>query len=35
MEKWLENLKTYWLNKDIDKIIYLFYKTTIYQEHHL
>ena len=32
IEKWLIELKTYWLNKDIDKVISLFNKTTTYQE---
>jgi hypothetical protein len=32
IENWLLKLKTYWLNKDIDKVISLFNKTTIYQE---
>ena len=31
-EKWLNNLKEYWFNKDIDKAVSLFYKTTFYQE---
>ena len=31
-EKWLNNLKEYWLNKDIDKAVLLFKKTIFYQE---
>lgn len=31
-EKWLNNLKEYWLNKDITKAVSLFKKTTYYQE---
>ncbi len=31
-EKWLNNLKESWLNKDIDKAISLFENTTFYQE---
>lgn len=30
--KWLEDLKTCWFNKDIDKVTSLFQKTTFYQE---
>ena len=30
--KWLGNLKEYWFNKDIDKAVSLFQKTTYYQE---
>ncbi|MBR0427440.1 MAG: hypothetical protein IJK18_04510 [Clostridia bacterium] len=29
---WLNNLKEYWFNKDIDKAVGLFSKTTFYQE---
>lgn len=32
IEKWLENLKINWLNKDIDNIINIFKNTTYYQE---
>lgn len=32
IENWLLNLKTYWLNKDIEKAVSLFNKTTYYQE---
>lgn len=32
IENWLENLKIYWLNKDIDNIINIFKNTTYYQE---
>ena len=31
-EGWLNRLREYWLNKDIDKAIELFNKTTFYQE---
>ncbi len=31
-EKWLDNLKKYWFNKDIEMAISLFNKTTFYQE---
>lgn len=31
-EKWLNNLKEYWFNKDIEKAVSLFSKTTFYQE---
>ncbi len=31
IENWLENLKQYWWNKDIDKATSLFTKTTFYQ----
>lgn len=31
-EEWLNNLREYWLNKDIDKAISLFEKTSFYQE---
>lgn len=31
-EKWLNNLKTYWYNRDIDSAVSLFEKTTFYQE---
>ena len=30
--KWLSKLKEYWFNKDIDKAVSLFEKTTYYQE---
>ena len=30
--KWLGSLKEYWFNKDIDKAVSLFEKTTYYQE---
>ena len=30
--EWLNKLKEYWLNKDIDKAVALFNKTTFYQE---
>ena len=30
--EWLNKLKVYWLNKDIDKAVALFNKTTFYQE---
>ena len=29
---WLNKLKEYWFNKDIDKAVALFNKTTFYQE---
>ena len=32
VEKWLKDLKEYWVNKDIDKAVSLFTKTTYYQE---
>lgn len=32
IENWMHNLKTYWLNKEIDKAISLFNKTIFYQE---
>ena len=32
IENWLENLKTSWINKDIDNIINIFKNTTYYQE---
>lgn len=32
VEEWLNKLKTYWFNKDIDKVVSLFNKTTFYQE---
>lgn len=32
VEHWLENLKDYWLNKDIDGAVSLFAKTNYYQE---
>ena len=31
-EQWLNNLKEAWWNKDIEKAISLFTKTTFYQE---
>ena len=31
-EKWLNKLKEFWFNKDIESAIYLFTKTTFYQE---
>lgn len=31
-EVWLNKLKEYWLNKDIEKAVSLFAKTTFYQE---
>lgn len=31
-EKWLNDLKEYWLNKDIENAVALFTKTTFYQE---
>lgn len=31
-EKWLQSLKEYWYNKDIDNAVSLFTKTTFYQE---
>lgn len=32
VEAWLNKLKEYWLNKDIEKAVSLFTKTTFYQE---
>lgn len=32
VEKWLNDLKDYWFNKDIDSAVSLFKKTTFYQE---
>lgn len=32
MEKWLNNLKIYWFNKDIESAVSLFTKATFYQE---
>lgn len=32
VEQWLNKLKKYWFNKDIDKAVSLFNKTTYYQE---
>lgn len=32
VEQWLNNLKTYWFNKDIDSAVSLFKKNTFYQE---
>ena len=31
-EEWLNNLKRYWFNKDIENAVSLFKKTTFYQE---
>ena len=31
-EKWLNDLKEYWFNKDIESAVSLFTKTTFYQE---
>ena len=31
-EEWLNKLKEYWFNKDIDQAVSLFNKTTFYQE---
>lgn len=31
-EEWLNNLKKYWFNKDIENAVSLFKKTTFYQE---
>lgn len=31
-EEWLNKLKEYWFNKDIEKAVSLFTKTTFYQE---
>ena len=31
-EEWLSKLKVYWINKDIEKAVSLFSKTTFYQE---
>ena len=31
-EEWLNNLKKYWFNKDIENAVSLFEKTTFYQE---
>ena len=31
-EDWLNKLKEYWFNKDIEKAVSLFSKTTYYQE---
>ena len=31
-EEWLNKLKEYWFNKDIEKAVSLFTKTTLYQE---
>lgn len=30
VEKWLNDLKDYWFNKDIDNAVSLFKKTTFY-----
>lgn len=32
MNEWLQRFKEYWLNKDVDKVMTLFEKTTFYQE---
>lgn len=32
VKQWLNNLKEYWFNKDIEKAVSLFTKTTFYQE---
>lgn len=32
VEQWLNNLRKYWLNKDIVNAVSLFNKTTFYQE---
>lgn len=32
VEQWLQNLKDYWYNKDIERAVSLFNKTTFYQE---
>lgn len=32
VEEWLNKLKKYWFNKDIEKAVSLFSKTTYYQE---
>lgn len=32
VEKWLNDLKTYWFNKDVLGAVSLFKKTTFYQE---
>lgn len=32
VKQWLEKLKKYWFNKDIDSAVSLFTKTTFYQE---
>ena len=32
VENWLNKLKVYWFNKDIDNAIALFKNTTFYQE---
>lgn len=32
IEEWLNNLKTYWFNKDIESAVSLFNKATFYQE---
>ena len=31
-KEWLNNLKEFWFNKDIEKAVSLFSKTTFYQE---
>lgn len=31
-KQWLNNLKTYWFNKDIERAVSLFTKTNFYQE---
>ena len=32
VENWLNNLKKYWFNKDIDNAVSLFKNTSFYQE---
>ena len=32
VEEWLKKLKEYWVNKDIERAVSLFSKTTFYQE---
>lgn len=32
VNEWLQKLKNYWINKDIDSVMSLFEKTTFYQE---
>ncbi len=32
VEQWLNNLKNYWFNKDVDNAVSLFASTTFYQE---
>lgn len=31
-EQWLNNLKEYWFNKDVESAVSLFTRTTYYQE---